>query len=637
MILVPDSADAVLSSPSPLLGGVEEATELAAFCLKLAEASADYGKRAGHAKAELARGEGGVLTRLVARLDERVLPGGRIVNESALDARRGFISFASSIASLETRAGAARQRVGEALAVVRASAQQVCDICREIGAAEPEYWRSVPSGALPTVTLGAQAALLDESARESYRQLQAYQHEGAWLRATVAWQRALEDIDQAVTLWSNLVEDREKLEQKLMVVMRETDLGCIVGSGSSGQLTLEQTIAFGVAGELRGAKFVDLRAPNRAVDALLARGLTGKSLAEAWQQLELTDAALAALPMATLARVAAANGLPARAQDIAARQLLHFAIVSPRAARALLSLDRGDMSVESFHGEMLSLYGAWAEAKREAQRLRGKPAVQLLALGNHDGALTAAISHGDLDTAKYVNVDVSGMGSAVEGIANDAKAGRNLYAAIDRAAGGSSASGGTAVVTWIGYRSPGFTTVNSLAHAQAGAPELSAFVDGIIEQRATGDNSSVRFTVFAHSYGSTTAALALSQTLNTVDSFVAYGSAGLANGTTVNNINANKVFATQASGDQTAKWGQLTTHQVVPTELDGVHCFSAEEAPGLKRVTAHAKVTESGAVSVANPGGLVGYATRGTRFLETAATISVNGEINETQDGCQRN
>ena len=141
----------------------------------------------------------------------------------------------------------------------------------------------------------------------------------------------------------------------------------------------------------------------------------------------------------------------------------------------------------------------------------------------------AAVSVGHLDTADDVTVLVPGMFFTVRGqmvdwtetagqLLDEQRSWTYLLARSDPAPLDS-----VAVVAWMGYRTPDLTNVYTLDLAERGAQRLEEAVGGLDASRAS---HAPRVTVVAHSYGSTTATLALSSGRTTVDSLVLLGSPG---------------------------------------------------------------------------------------------------------------
>ncbi|MFZ6993473.1 alpha/beta hydrolase [Curtobacterium sp. RRHDQ66] len=137
-----------------------------------------------------------------------------------------------------------------------------------------------------------------------------------------------------------------------------------------------------------------------------------------------------------------------------------------------------------------------------------------------------AISVGDLDAAANVSYVVPGMATTMGDSTVLQRAARNIKEVQNAFTGDPSE---TAVVAWINYDTP----VNALVDpfqvlsddkANAGADRLAADLEGF---RATRSDDTV-LNVIGHSYGTTTASLALAHAADLhVQSFVNLGSAGI--------------------------------------------------------------------------------------------------------------
>lgn len=420
-------------------------------------------------------------------------------------------------------------------------------------------------------------------------------------------ERALLEIDQA-----RLQADRrcaESLDGQAAV------LNALAGGASGGS---------GGTGAGAGVSLASLaRIAHRAtlpedldisIEAMASGTLTHEQVATVWENLGLTRQQVRDLPMKHLFTLANIDGVPAWARDIASRKALDYAISQPATAYGLMGFTGTDLSHDEFVEQIAALKASLKQATRDRFTLPGDPKVQMLGFGNHYGALTAAISFGDLDTASNVGVNVPGMGSNVGDMNGALGAAKNLF----RTATGKNPRVGYAVVSWFGYRSPdqtpGYAGVLGMGRAHAGAPNLAGFLDGIRAFRSTDSSNALdRVVVLAHSYGSTTAAQALKRTAHDVDAFVTYGSAGLRAGTTREELHTHEMFATKAKGDQVAGMGYTGNDRVDPLEI-GAEKFDSES--GKNRVTAHSMFTEDTSPSFGNWGGEIGYLADDTSALD---------------------
>jgi hypothetical protein len=138
----------------------------------------------------------------------------------------------------------------------------------------------------------------------------------------------------------------------------------------------------------------------------------------------------------------------------------------------------------------------------------------------------AAISVGDMDKAKNVAMIVPGITTTVDSqMVHTTSQAANVYEEARKAAPGAS----TAVVAWIGYDAPsgwGIAPETALRDkAEDGAKVLAGDVATLRAERSPDDP--LHLTVLSHSYGTVTAALAVTQEGMKVDEFVAVGSPGL--------------------------------------------------------------------------------------------------------------
>lgn len=278
-------------------------------------------------------------------------------------------------------------------------------------------------------------------------------------------------------------------------------------------------------------------------------------------------------------------------------------------------------------GATASSYGGAGGYQNEAavaemlERLRGLKGIQnALAPGRQLISLTggspplAAIAIGDMDTAQNVTYAVPGMGSSAEGMGDWVESARNVSAAQGLMAPGQT----HAVVAWIGYEAPpvGPFGVLGTDFAREGAPHLGTALRGFEATRPD-----AQLNVLAHSYGTTTASIALTEPGVHVDSFVSIGSAGLTPSIDeASDVHADQVFAGQANdvwaidpapGDKWAWFGRaFSDHPVNPVGDDfGAKTFGVDTGKGGTSVTDHGVSTPDG----------TGYLDPGTESLRNVA------------------
>ncbi|MHC2184672.1 arginine exporter protein ArgO [Rathayibacter agropyri] len=160
----------------------------------------------------------------------------------------------------------------------------------------------------------------------------------------------------------------------------------------------------------------------------------------------------------------------------------------------------------------------------------------------------AAVSIGDLDTASDVSFTVPGMGTTTKDMETWATGAQTVQTLRGK---------GSAVVAWIGYKTPPIPSppvldlsVLGIADAEAGGAALASALKGLDVVRR---ERPPHLGVIAHSFGSTAAAITMTDPGVHVDTFVTLGSAGLPNWiTSADQLHADKVYAGQASD---RKWG----------------------------------------------------------------------------------
>lgn len=183
----------------------------------------------------------------------------------------------------------------------------------------------------------------------------------------------------------------------------------------------------------------------------------------------------------------------------------------------------------------------------------------------------AAVGIGDVDGADNVAVFVPGMNSAVErnmaGYVNEMNE-MTGYAQEMLRPGETQAS-----VVWMDYHAPqGVDTVLGDTLAEEGSRRLAAELEGMQGSRT--DNPPDRLAVIGHSYGSTTAGLALKQT-DAADAYLSQGSPGWGDGGGEGmKVPKGEFYDMHAHNDIVADSGW---HGGRPAEYDGVRVLSTDE------------------------------------------------------------
>jgi len=204
---------------------------------------------------------------------------------------------------------------------------------------------------------------------------------------------------------------------------------------------------------------------------------------------------------------------------------------------------------------------------------------QLLLLDLSQERAQAAIARGDVDNADNVAVFVPGLTANVNDSMKDYDHEMDQLqhrAELENKRANPAGLSTTATVTWIGYQAPqlGWDLIgnNSVADdhaAQMGAAKLVPFLQGIGMAR----DHDAHLSLLGHSYGSTTAGLALKQSTG-VDDVVFFGSPG---------IGTNNVRDLSVPGGHTyyieAPWdvvGDLGYFGIDPSHMNGIEHASAK-------------------------------------------------------------
>lgn len=233
----------------------------------------------------------------------------------------------------------------------------------------------------------------------------------------------------------------------------------------------------------------------------------------------------------------------------------------------------------------------------------------------------AAVSVGNPDSADTTTFDVAGMFSDTEGMSDEVRGAQHLYNGLE------DSSNEHAVVSWIGYDSPGYGTVLGEGKADNGSWALAYALDGYRETtKAHHEDGDTRVNVNAHSYGTNTATYALSRTTYDVDTYTMYGSAGIDAGAAehASELNVAKtdegrpaVYATDANNDSTSDIGKTLSGRADPTDTDfGAYVFSADgtgNPPGYP-IDGHSQIEEAA--------GEYGYRDRNSQVYESLLLIN---------------
>ncbi|CAN5836668.1 hypothetical protein BH23ACT12_BH23ACT12_15910 [soil metagenome] len=138
---------------------------------------------------------------------------------------------------------------------------------------------------------------------------------------------------------------------------------------------------------------------------------------------------------------------------------------------------------------------------------------------NYDGRAVVAL--GNPDTADRTGVVVPGITNDLGNFGSTLEKAANLRHAVHREYG---LAAKTATVAWLGYDTPQ-SLIDGMDRREAkdGARRLQSFLDSMGAARAAAGQKAGSITVFGHSYGSSTSALAVARGMK-VDNLALVGS-----------------------------------------------------------------------------------------------------------------
>lgn len=326
----------------------------------------------------------------------------------------------------------------------------------------------------------------------------------------------------------------------------------------------------------------------------------------------------------------------------------------PYAARAkanlanLSALDGDPATSQKLKDEIATIRKNLTPDKSGADRF-------LISLDINRGKPLAAVAIGDLDTARNVTWNVPGMSTTVgNGLDSWTQSAQDLYNGQQKVFDSKQQNPGTAIVSWLGYETPDAPPeslgVTGSGMALAGADRLALALDGFSVVREGGPVPA-RLNVVAHSYGSTTAAYALTKTSYPVDNVAFFGSAGIDRKIIPDSSALNvastagepNVYVTKASGDRVANVGiagsilfdPLTgTGRANPTGAwFGAHVFSSEGGYNQDGTVLHRTDGHDAKGARAEPGPL--YATVGHGYLDSGTESAKNIALASTGNGAE--
>ena len=257
------------------------------------------------------------------------------------------------------------------------------------------------------------------------------------------------------------------------------------------------------------------------------KGASEKEVAKWWSS--LSDAEKEQMIKAHPQEIGNLNGIDGTSRDKANRIYLDDA--TEREEKKLERLKqrygphpsrRERQELELVEERVKALHNVKDTIKREDQD--GVPR-QLLSLETSGKRVTAAVAQGNVDTAAHVGVVVPGLYSNVaENLDDYDKRAGIMRENVQKHAPGE----GVAIVSYLGYEAPqNIAEVTDIGYARRGADKLSGFLNGLDASREAGPAGDAHISVAGHSFGSTTAGIALTKVNSgVVDDLIQFGSPG---------------------------------------------------------------------------------------------------------------
>lgn len=628
-MIVPTSAQSVLSTPSPIIGTVAGPSAAAAFAADISDDSRRFGRLVNNASVWIAGGSGHAASALRDKLTSTLSPGASLLSDSGRAAQEAFSAYAREVERIHRSARSVRQRTAANLTTIRASVSTITQICDEIQCAPPSRWDQSPPPILPEPALDpSRGERLDAAEQIAVRRALAARHEAAWRAASASWEEALAEIDDDEREWSTLRDDRLRAERQLLGELGDTELGKLLDVTVATGAPLVRTVAFGFSGEYRGRPAAPAPRTHHPLLTPLLGTASGAGIWEEPPDPERVAAWWDGLTSGDRRRlleevpwvVGNLPGLPFRVRDRANRTVLdHY---------------------RRFPGQ-LGASGRKALADLLTVLSRdGEPPATIVSLRVTRETPLVVVGYGDLDRARSLTWQVPGMGNdADQALGAWDRASRNLYREQRVLYDALRLPGEVAVVSFLGYDTP--DTLDSLhrtrgvtseTYARAGSARLAHELDGAwaarnhaLELSGSGAGETApTIAVTSHSYGTTTAANALTRVRHQVDSFTMAGSAGIDSGVvrSLDDLRVagrpdgrRRIFASHATADALAPVGISVSGRANPnpdmefrrvpnlagaihyssdgyTHPDGTHFTATDghsvigEAGGIQRITA---------------------------------------------------
>jgi uncharacterized protein YukE len=445
-------------------------------------------------------------------------------------AQTAFVVNAAAVPDEAARVSSRLDTAAAALLTYAAAVERIQDEARRITRAQATNASDIEKNSNDVQAATATVARAD-AVESDHVHLQRLQSTGEDLAALAG---------RLDAQWADLIADRQRADQLVVAALgSEGVLGALASDSRAalGKMSDAQLLSWLAA--LTPEEIAAL-AKDKNLGKRLAKLSDPEGVAAWWKSLNGPDsahgngsAAQNALIAAFPATIGNLEGVAYWARDQANRKSAAAAYAKAKTDVAYWKQMMNDLTGDGLGVEALQKYTEAQQTLAALKNLEAAGRSKVNVVGDVPRQLVSfdagppplgAYSLGDLDKAANVTYLVPGMGTTLADTTVLMRAASNIMAEQQ---GMSSTS--TAVVSWIGYKTPdnvlttGSPAVFREGDADAGATRLTAALDGF-----HGTRPDATLNVVAHSYGSTTASLALHADPGLhVNSFVTLGSAGI--------------------------------------------------------------------------------------------------------------
>lgn len=642
MSAVPTSALLVLCNQtlrgrlveSPIVGSVEPIEACAKYAADVETDAMWFADDVGHARNRLDELKSGGVAAVREKLNARVIPGGVDLQKSAYGMKKSLYGYASDVDGIHRRAQKCVSRVETLLASIRSCSTVISDIAAVIHARGVYEWNVGPPAEMPEPTLSSMTAGLDAKQLAVHRQQLHTLYGAQWTGAALEWRGLLASIETQQEAWERLYEERVSAEERLIAGLTDTTVGHLMSVGGPEISQQRLAVSHGIAGELWGqpvGEMPEVRKSHPGLESLIDSS-SGEHVWETPPRPEVIAANWNTLSHDERQRlieevpwvIGNLPGLPLGVRDAANRRMVEIYQQYPQAlAPAQLKLLAEISDILNREHSQIAAYG------------ESRPPIQVGALDLLTAVPKTMVVYGDADSAEHMTVQVPGMNSDAPGALESwDRASLNLVSTQVNVTGRENQG---AVIAWLGYDTPdiplsGDWGVLGSNAAETGAERLALELDGLHVAR---DGTSA-INVLAHSYGTTVATIALTNTIYSVDSLIMLGSAGLdtKHVPSLEVLNVKEimpgqkaVFTTHADADRLAALGAGVSGRGLPNPqaraplglqnfspvYEGALSFSSEgdAARELEITDGHSTIGEG-----IKPGLLGSTASRGHGYLD---------------------